>query len=138
MFAAPRTGRFEFEIKDDVVLFGEFEDFFERGDALAGELAAEPRTGIEAAQLGQSEIVDSAFAVRSAIAGVVMDGDEARVARELEVGLDERSSERDGATKCGQSIFRRVARRSSMCNDQHGCGLCSQDEVCRSVGRGSL
>jgi hypothetical protein len=53
--------------------------------------------------------VDPAFAIRGAIDGVVVDGYEARVARELEIGFDERGAQRDGATKRGQSIFRRVA-----------------------------
>jgi hypothetical protein len=104
------------------VLFGEFENLFECRDALAREFAAEPGACVETAQLGQREVVDPALTIRGAIDSVVMNRDEAGVARELQIGLDESGAERDGSTKCGQSVLRRMSRRPSMCYDKHGCG----------------
>src|SRR5579863_7744664 len=49
VFAAPGAGRLQFEIEDDVVLFGEVENLFEGGNSFPCEFAAEPRTCIEAA-----------------------------------------------------------------------------------------
>ena len=120
VFAAPGAGRFQFQIEDDVMFFGELENFFERGDALAGKFAAEPGAGVEAAEFGQGEIVNFAFAVCGAVDGVVMDGDEAGVAGELEIGFDEGGAERDGAAEGGQSVFGRVAGGASMCDYEHG------------------
>ena len=101
------------------MLSGEFENFFERGNALSGEFAAKPGAGVEAAEFGQRQIVDSAATVGGAIYGVVVNGAESRVTGELEIGLDESGTERDGATERGESVFGRVARSSSMCYHEH-------------------
>ncbi len=58
--------------------------------------------------------------VCGAVDGIVVDGDEAGVAGELEIGFDECGAERYGAAKGSQSIFGRVAGSSSMCYDEHG------------------
>jgi hypothetical protein len=64
--------------------------------------------------------VNFAFAVCCAVDGVVVDGDEAGVAGELEIGLDEGGAERDGAAEGGQSVFGRVAGGASMSDYEHG------------------
>src|SRR5579862_2736180 len=108
MFPAPRAGRLQFEIKDDVMLFGELENVFEGGDAFACEFAAEPRTGIEAAKLVQREIVDSSMSVGCAVDGLVMDCDKTRIACELQIGLDEGGTEGHSAAERGKSVLWRV------------------------------
>ena len=67
VLAAPGARRLQFEIKDDVVLFCEFEDFFKGGNAFAGEFAAKPGAGVEAAELGEGEIVNGALAAGGAV-----------------------------------------------------------------------
>jgi hypothetical protein len=46
-----------------------------------------------------------------------MDCDKARIARELQVGLDKRGTERHSAAERGKSVLWRVSRCSSMCDD---------------------
>src|ERR1700740_954079 len=101
------------------MLLGEIQDFFECGDLLRGEFASEPGACIEAAQLREGKIVNTAFAVRGAVHRIVMNGHEARIAGELQVRLDKICSEGNGAAEGRQRIFWRVAGCPTMCDDQH-------------------
>ena len=88
VFAAPGAAGLHFQVKDHVVFFGEIEDFIEGGNAFAGEFAAEPGTGIQAAQIGESHVVNGAFSIGGAIHGVIVNGHQARVASQLQIGFD--------------------------------------------------
>lgn len=81
VFSAPEAVRFQLEIENDVVLFGEFEDFGECGDTFADEFAGEPRTGIEAADFRKGEALNFALAAGGAVNGFIVNGDEVGVAR---------------------------------------------------------
>jgi len=109
VLAAPGASGLEFQIKNDVMLFGEFENLIERRDALAGELTSKPGASVEAAQFEQREIMDFAVAIGGAVNRVVMNGDETGIAGKLQIGLDKSSAERHRATECSQRIFRRVS-----------------------------
>ena len=76
------------------MFFCEVENFVEGGGSVAGKLAAEPGAGIEAANFGEGHVVDRAFAVGGAIHGFVVNGHEASVAGQLQIGLDKSSAER--------------------------------------------
>src|SRR5271154_2309299 len=119
MLAAPGAAGLELEIKDDIVFFGELEDFVESGYALAGKFAAEPGAGVEFAYFREGHVVDRALSVGSAIDGVVVDGDEAGVAGQLQVGFDEGSAEGKGLLERSESILGRVTGSSAMRDYQH-------------------
>ncbi len=88
VFAAPGAAGFQLQIKDDVVLFGKFQNLFESGNTFASVFAAEPGAGIETAKRGERLIMHFALAIGGAIESVVMNGHEPRIARELQVRLD--------------------------------------------------
>jgi len=74
-----------FQVEHHVVFFGELQDFFQCGDALAREFAPEPRSGIQPPQIGGASCRATApcpFVV--AIYGRVVNGHEARIARKLQ------------------------------------------------------
>jgi len=114
MFAAPEAAGLEFEIEDHVVLAGEFEDFYEGRDAFADEFAGEPRTGVEAASLGEGHVMDVAFAAGGAIHGFVMDGNEMSIAGKVQIGFNEGDALGNRAAESGQRIFRGVTRGAAM------------------------
>jgi len=114
VFAAPEAVRFQLKVKDDIVLFGELENFFKGGDALAHELAGKPRAGIEAAEFGESHLVNGALAIGGAFYRLVVQGDEMGVASQVQISFDEGNTLRDGAAISGERIFRRVAGRTTV------------------------
>jgi len=63
--------------------FCELENLFERRDALTGKGVAEPGAGVQAAQLGEAEIMYGALAIGGTIHRVIVNRDETSVAREL-------------------------------------------------------
>ena len=89
VFASKGAARLHLQVKDDVVFFGEIEDFIEGGDSFAGEFAAEPGTGVQAAQFGEGHVVNGAFPVSGAIHGFIVNGHQARIASQLQIGFDE-------------------------------------------------
>ena len=88
MFAAPRAPGLHLQVKDYVVFFGKIEDFLEGGDALAGVLADEPGTGVQTAQIGKGHFVNRAFSIGGAVHRFIVNGHQARVARQLQIGFD--------------------------------------------------
>ena len=102
------------------MFFGKLENFGEGGDALTGVFAAEPGAGIEAAQVGEGHIVHGAFSVGGAIDGFVVDGYQAGVAGQLQIGFDEGSAEGDSLLERSQCVFRRVPGGAAVRDQQHG------------------
>lgn len=117
MVHAPGRVVFHFEIKDDVVLAAEFENVFERGNALAHELAVVPEAGVEAAKFGEGEVGHIAAAVGGSFQGAIVDSHKAGVPGEVQVGLDENDPEFDGAFKRGHRVLGSVSRSTSMGDD---------------------
>jgi hypothetical protein len=123
VFTAPERTGLNFEIKDDVVFAGEFENFFESGDAFADEFAGEPGAGVEAARFGKGELLDGAVAIGGAFQSFVVDRNEVSVAGEVKIRFDESNALGDGATKSSKCIFRRVAGGTTMGDGQHEGGV---------------
>src|SRR5258708_17487987 len=98
------------------MLVGKLQDVFDGWDAFAGKLAAEPRACVEPAQFSQRHIVNRALAVGGSIHRGIMNSHQPRVARQLQVCLDEPGTQGNGASKRRKSILRRVARSSSVSN----------------------
>src|SRR5579864_9260490 len=128
MLSAPRAAGLQFQVENHVVFFRELENFLERRYTLPGELAAEPRAGIQATQVRQGKVVHGPLAIGGAVDGGVVNGDKTGVAGELQIGFDERSALRDSLAKGCQCIFRRVAGSSAMGNHQHS-GTCAFDRT---------
>src|SRR5277367_178689 len=119
MLSAPRAAGFQLQIRDDVILLREFENFFEGGNALADIFASEPGTCIEAAERSLSLVVHAALAVGRALQRFIMDGYKSGVARELQIRFDERRSQSDRFLESGERVFRRMARGPAVPDDEH-------------------
>ena len=121
VLSSPRTARLQFQVKHDVVLFRELKDFLEGRNTLAGKSAAEPGARIQVSQFREREFVHRAFSVGGAVHRRIVDGDEMRVARQLQIRLDKRRAQSYGFAERRQSILRRVSRCSAMGDHQHPC-----------------
>jgi len=119
VFPAPGAGWLDLQVKHHVVFPGKFQNLFQRGDAFSGKLAPEPRTGIQLAQVRERHVVHRALPVGGAIHRGVVNGHETRIARKLQIRLDERRSQRNGFPERRHGIFRRVSRGPAMRNHQH-------------------
>lgn len=108
---------FHLKVENNVVFARERQDFFQSGDAFAHVLAVKPVAGVELAKLGERKVVDGTAAVGGALERGIVDGDEASVAGEVQVGFDECGAQFDGTAEGGQSVFRRSARSAAMCDD---------------------
>lgn len=49
-----------------------------------------------------------------------MNGDEARIARKLQIGFDKGGAHGDRFPESGQRVFRRITRGTAVRDDQHG------------------
>lgn len=114
VFTAEGATGFHFQVEDHVVFFGKIEDLLDGGNALTGKFAAEPGTGVEAAQLREGEVVHGTFSVGGPIYGFIVNGYQAGIASQLQIGFDEGSAQGYGFLESGQSIFRRVAGGPAM------------------------
>ena len=117
MMHAPGRFVFQFEIKNHVVLGGEFDDFFQRGHALPHELSVEPQSCVELANLRQRKIFNQPFPVGGALQSRIVNRHEARVARQVQIGLDETGAQRHRALERRHGIFRRVSGSAAMRDD---------------------
>jgi hypothetical protein len=120
VFSSPEAIGLQFEIENDIIFAGKFQDFRERGDALTHEFAAKPGTGIQAANLGKGHGLDGALARRGAVDGFVVKGDKVRIASEMKIGLNESDAQRGGATESSQGVLRGITGGSTMSNRKHG------------------
>lgn len=120
VFTAPRTAGFQLKIENHVVPFCKIENFFERGNSFSSERTAEPGAGVETAKLGKSEFVDGALSVGSAVDGVVVNCDEACVARKLKICFDEAEAHGNRFAKGSQGIFGRVTRGAAVRDQKQG------------------
>ena len=97
------------------MLFCEIEYFLERGHAFPGKRSsprvAEPGAGIQGADLLERQQMHLPFAVRRAVQSEIVDGDDPRIPRDLQIGFDEslRPVPRRGETP--PSYFRARARK---------------------------
>src|SRR2546425_2265916 len=120
MFRPPGIAQFQFEVKHHVVTPGKIENLIECGNAFPGKVAAEPGARVQLAKLRQRMLVHRPAAVGGALEHIVVQGEEVRVARKMQVGLNERCAQRHRAPEGGQRIFRRVTGSSAMRDRQHG------------------
>src|ERR1700687_5878188 len=79
----PGAARFQLQIEHDIMFLGKFDNFLQRGNALAGKFAAEPGASVEATQLREREVMHGAAPAGGSVHGGIVDGHEARVARKL-------------------------------------------------------
>jgi hypothetical protein len=120
MLSSPEAIGLQFEIENDVVFAGKFQDFRECGDALTHEFTAKPGTGIEAANFGKRHGLDGALTGGGAIDGLVVEGDKVRVASEVKIGLNKSDAQRGGAAEGSQGVLRGITGSSTMSNSKHG------------------
>jgi len=122
VFATPEAVGFQLQIEDHIVFLGEYEYFLEGGYALSNKFAGKPRARIEAPDFRERHMLNGAVTAGGTINGVVVDGDKMRVARQLQVGLDEGEALRNGSPEGGKRIFRSVTGSTAMGNRQHAKG----------------
>ncbi len=116
VLAAPEATGFQFQVKHNVVPVREFQNFAQGGNALSHEFTAKPGTGIHAAKLGQGQLLHNSLPGGGAIDRFVVDGNEVRVAGQVQVGLDKRNPQRDRATKRRERILRGIAGSTAVGN----------------------
>jgi osmotically-inducible protein OsmY len=120
MLPSPEPIGLQFKVENDIVLAGKFQDFDERGDALAHEFAAKPGAGIEAANFGECHALNGALTGSGSVDGLVVESDEVRVASEMKIGLNESDAQRGGAAEGSKGVLRGVTGSSAMSNGKHG------------------
>lgn len=123
VFTAPEATWFEFEVENNVVFLGKFENFLQRGNALPGEIAREPCARVEFPDLRHGEVVNRTAAIGSPVDGLVVNGDKMRVPRELQVRLNKGYALREGTAKSRKSVFRRITGSATMGNSEHRLGF---------------
>src|SRR3984957_2152849 len=142
MMHAPGRVILHFQVENHIVLAREVQNFFQGWNALAHVLAVVPHAGIQASQLRQCEVAYFSAAIGGAFEGGIVDGDEARVARQMQVGLDETGAQLDGTFKRYESVLRCVAGSAAMCDDpgfSHELGAIVADNATSAIcprGRG--
>ena len=118
MLDSPGRPGFYFEIKNDVMLFREIEYFLQRRHAFPGKRSA-PRSPNHA-PASSARICSSVskctwpFAARRAVQREVVDGDDPRIPRDLQIGFNEARAQLHGAAKRRHRIFRRVPGSAAM------------------------
>ena len=122
VFATPESIGLQFQVEDHIVFLGEDEDFFEGRYALSNKLAGKPGARIEAPDFRERHMLNRPVTAGGTINGVVVDCDKMRVARQLQVGLDEGEALRNGSPEGGKRIFRSVTGSTAMGNRQHAKG----------------
>ena len=91
----------------------------ERRDALGGVFAREACSGVDLLQLGERVIADAAGAVGRAVEPLVMDDDEAPVARFMHVHLDRVAADLDRLAEREHRVFRIYAAVAAVCHNFH-------------------
>lgn len=108
VFPAPESAGLQLQVEDHIVFLGEYEDFFERGYAFSDEFAGKPGPRIEAPDFRERHMLNRAVSPGGTINRLVMDGDQMRVTRQLQIGLNEGDALRYGPPERGKGIFRSV------------------------------
>jgi len=119
VFAAPEGAGFQLQVEDHIVFLGKYEYFLEGRYALSREFAGKPGARIEAPDFRERHMLNRAMAAGGTINGLVMDGDKMRVARQLQIGLDEGDALCNGSPESGKRIFRGVTGSTAMGYRQH-------------------
>lgn len=119
VFPTPETVGFQLQVEDHIVFLGKYEYFLKGRYALSDEFAGKPGARIEAPDFRERHVLNRTVTPSGTINSVVMDGDKMRVARQLQVGLDEGDSLRQGPPESGKRVFRSVSGSTAMGNRQH-------------------
>lgn len=119
VLAAPEAAGFQLQVEDHIVFLGKYEYFFKGRNALSDEFAGKPGARIEAPDFRERHMLNRAVTAGGTINGLVMNCDEMRVARQLQVGLDEGDSLSNGSPEGGKRIFRGVTGSTAMGYRQH-------------------
>src|SRR5579862_6103221 len=114
---APGCSVLYLEIKDDVTLTSELEDFIEGWNSLADKLTVEPQTDVESPEFREGAILHSPATIGCSLQSVVMNSDEPSIASQMQVGFYETGSQLHGPLKSGHGVFWRIARGPTMGND---------------------
>jgi hypothetical protein len=121
-----RSRSLDLQVQPDFVLAAEGQDLLYRGDAFAGKGSTrfmvgsvKPRPRVELAQFLERARRDRAVSVGGSLERIVVQSDEAGVARELQVGFNEASAHLHSFAKSGQGILWRKTRSSPMGNHPH-------------------
>src|ERR1700693_4190764 len=114
---APGRVIFHFQIKNHIVLARKLQNFFKSWNTLAHVLAVVPHTGIQPPQFRQGEVAYLSAAIAGAFERSIVDGDEARIACQMQVSLDKTCSQLDGTLKRYKRVLRCVAGSAPMCYD---------------------
>jgi hypothetical protein len=100
------------------VSFCEFEDFLERGNSFAREGTTKPGSSVKTAEFSKSEIVNGALAVGRAVYAFIVNRNEPRIARKLQIRFDETHAHGNCFAKCCHGIFWCVTGRATMRNKE--------------------
>src|SRR4029077_18913020 len=125
MFHAARPRWLYLQVQADLALAAESQNLFDGGNALAGKRrrfvagGPEPTPGIELAQLFEAPRGDRAAAAGGSLERIVVKSHQTRIAREMQVGLDEASAPLDRLAKSRHGILGRSPRRSPMRDHPH-------------------
>src|ERR1700722_11075846 len=111
MMHAPGRVILHFQVENHIVLAREVQNFFQGWNALAHVLAVVPHAGIQASQLRQCEVAYFSAAIGGAFEGGIVNGDETRVARQMQVSLDETGAKWGGTFKGYKRVGGWVAGR---------------------------
>src|SRR5690242_1248411 len=118
VFDSPGRPGFYFQVKNDIVLFREIQYLFKSGYVFPGKRAlptvAEPRTGIEGADLIKRQQMHLAPAVGRALQREIVDGYDSGIPCDLQVGLNEARAKFHGAAKRRHCIFWGVSGSAAM------------------------
>ena len=91
----------------------------ERRDVLGGVLALVAGGGVDLLQLGERVVADAAGAVGRAVEPLVVDDDEAPVARFMHVHLDRVAADLDRLAEREHRVFRIYAAVAAVCHNFH-------------------
>ena len=119
VLAAPEAAGFQLQVEDHIVFLGKYEYFFKGRNALSDEFAGKPGARIEAPEFRERHMLNRTVTAGGTIDGLVMNGDKMRVARQLQVGLDEGDALCNGSPEGGKRIFRSVTGSTAMGYRQH-------------------
>jgi len=137
VFPAPESAGLQLQVEDHIVFLGEYEYFFERRYALSDEFAGKPGPRIEAPDFRERHVLNRAVTPGGTINRLVMDGDQMRVTRQLQIGLDEGDALRYGPPEGGKGIFRSVTRSTTMGNRQHAKSNLLGNRAGKPIPRGA-